>query len=157
MSGNIYEKNLPEELHRSVKNGHRKNTPSYGRIKTSTIGGNFMPRNYRHIMQYEKEMMRLKEEGKTVREIGEKFGLTYEQTHDFFKRQNRKKRKIEAGQAVHKKGRPCKKEGEIPPSILKLDKLAQMRYVMASKDRYIKRLEMEIKLMQDFLSLTERK
>ena len=115
-----------------------------------------MPRNYRHIMQYEKEMMRLKEEGKTVREIGEKFGLTYEQTHDFFKRQNRKKRKIEAGQAIHKKGRPCNKEGEIPPSILKLDKLAQMRYVMASKDRYIKRLEMEIKLMQDFLSLTER-
>ena len=116
-----------------------------------------MPGNYRHIMQYEKEMMKLKEEGKTVREIGEKFGLTYEQTHDFLKRQNRKKRKIEAGQTIHKKGRACKKEGEIPPSILKLDKLAQMRYVMASKDRYIKRLEMEVKLMQDFLSLTERK
>ena len=116
-----------------------------------------MPRNYRHIIQYEKEMMKLKEEGMTVREIGEKYGLTYEQTHEFFKRQNRKKRKIEAGQAVNKKGRPCKKEGEIPPSILKLDKLAQMRYVMASKDRYIKRLEMEIKLMQDFLLLTDRK
>ena len=144
-------------MHRSVKNGHRKNTPSYGRIKTSTIGGIFMPRNYRHIMQYEKEMMKLKEDGMTVRKIGEKFGLTYEQTHNFFKRQNRKKRKIEAGQAIHKKGRPCKKEGEIPPSILKLDKLAQMRYVMANKDRYIKRLEMEIKLMQDFLSLIERK
>ena len=116
-----------------------------------------MPRNYRHIMQYEKEMMKLKEEGKTVREIGEIFGLTYEQTHDFFKRQNRKKRKIEAGQAIHRKGRPCKKEGELPPAIQKLDKLAQMRYVIANKDRYIKRLEMEIKLMQDFLSLTERK
>ena len=74
----------------------------------------------------------------------------------FSKDKTEKKRKIEAGQAIHKKGRPCKKEGEIPPSILKLDKLAQMRYVMASKDRYIKRLEMEIKLMQDFLSLTER-
>ena len=156
MQSKTAKKQPPPQMHRSVKNGHRKNTPSYGRIKTSTIGGIFMPRNYRHIMQYEKEMMRLKEEGKTVREIGEKFGLTYEQTHDFFKRQNRKKRKIEAGQAIHKKGRPCKKEGEIPPSILKLDKLAQMRYVMASKDRYIKRLEMEIKLMQDFLSLTER-
>jgi len=32
-----------------------------------------------------------------------------------------------------------------------------MRYVMASKDRYIKRLEMENELMRDFLSLTERK
>ena len=116
-----------------------------------------MSRSYRHIKQYEKEMMKLKEGGMTVKEIGEKFGLTYDQTHDFFKRQNRKKRKIEAGQAIHKKGRPCKKEGELPPSILKLDKLAQMRYAMASKDRYIKQLEMEIKLMQDFLSLTERK
>ena len=63
---------------------------------------------------------------------------------------------IETRKVIRKKGRSCKKEGEIPPSIQKLDKLAQMRYVMASKDRYIKRLEMEIKLMQDFLSLTER-
>ena len=140
-----------------MKNGHRKNTPSYGRIKISTIGGIFMPRNYRHIMQYEKEMMKLKNEGMTVREIGERFGLTYDQTHDFFKRQNRKKRKIEAGKVIHKRGRPCKKEGELPPSVQRLDKLAQMRYVMASKDRYIKQLEMEIKLMQDFLLLTERK
>lgn len=116
-----------------------------------------MPGNYRNIMQYEKEMMKLKEEGMTVREIGERFGLTYDQTHDFFKRQNRKKRKIEAGQAIHKKGRPCTKGGGIPPSIQKLDKLAQMRYVIANKDRYIKQLEMEIKLMQDFLSLTERR
>ena len=144
-------------MHRSVKNGHRKNTPSYGRIKISTIGGIFMPRNYRHIMQYEKEMMKLKNEGMTVREIGERFGLTYDQTHDFFKRQNRKKRKIEAGKVIHKRGRPCKKEGELPPSVQRLDKLAQMRYAMASKDRYIKQLEMEIKLMQDFLLLTERK
>ena len=37
------------------------------------------------------------------------------------------------------------------------DKLAQMKYVIASKDRYIKQLEMENKLMRDFLSLTERK
>ena len=144
-------------MHRSVKNGHRKNTPSYGRIKISTIGGIFMPRNYKHIMQYEKEMMKLKNEGMTVREIGERFGLTYDQTHNFFKRQNRKKRKIEAGKVIHKRGRPCKKEGELPPSVQRLDRLAQMRYAMASKDRYIKQLEMEIKLMQDFLLLTERK
>lgn len=116
-----------------------------------------MPKSYRHIMQYEKEMMKLKNEGMTVREIGERFGLTYDQTHEFFKRQNRKKRKIEAGKVVYKRGRPCKKEGELPPSVQKLDKLAQMRYAMASKDRYIKQLEMEIKLMQDFLLLTERK
>ena len=56
-----------------------------------------------------------------------------------------------------RRGRPAKKEGELPPSIQRLDKLAQMRYVLASKERYIKRLEMENELMRAFLSLTERK
>ena len=116
-----------------------------------------MPRNYRHIMQYEKEILELRKKGLTQREIGERFGLSREQIKEFLKRKRIKDRKIAAGQAIHKKGRPCQKEGIIPPSIQKLDKLTQMRYVMASKDRYIKRLEMEIKLMQDFLLLTERK
>lgn len=42
-----------------------------------------MARSYRHIQQYEKELLELKEQGLTVREIGEKYGLSYEQTHDF--------------------------------------------------------------------------
>lgn len=115
-----------------------------------------MPRNYRHIKQYETEMLKLKEKGLSIREIGNKFGLTRDQTQDFFKRYNRKQRKIEAAKALHTKGKTSK-EHELPPSILKQDKLAQMRYVMASKDRYIKRLEMENELLQDFLSHTERK
>ena len=64
---------------------------------------------------------------------------------------------LEAGKTVHKKGRPCKSDNGIPPSIQRLDKLAQRRYVIASKDRYIKRLEIENELMRDLLSLTERK
>ena len=44
-----------------------------------------MPRNYRHIKQYETEMLKLKEKGWSIREIGNKFGLTRDQTHDFFK------------------------------------------------------------------------
>ena len=48
---------------------------------------------------------------------------------------------------MQKKGRPCKKEGELPPSIQNMDKLSQMRYVLASKERHIKRLEMENELM----------
>ena len=36
-----------------------------------------MPRSYRHIKKYEKEMLELKAQGLTVREIGEKFGLSY--------------------------------------------------------------------------------
>ena len=116
-----------------------------------------MPRKYRHIQEYEKEILELINQGNTLREIGDRLGFTYKQMRDFKTRYNKKQRMIEAGKAIHKKGRPCKKEGEIPPSISKLDKLAQMRYVMANKDRYIKKLEMEIKLMQDFLLLTERK
>ena len=56
-----------------------------------------MPREYRHIQQYEEDMLTLKAVGLTVREIGERFGLSYEKTHDFFKRYNRKQRKIMAG------------------------------------------------------------
>lgn len=116
-----------------------------------------MPRSYRHIKQYETEMLKLKEEGLSIREIGNRFGLTRDQTHDFFKRYNRKQRKIEAAKALHAKGQASKSKNHgLPPSILKQDKLAQMRYVMASKDRYIKRLEMENELLRDFLTHTER-
>ena len=116
-----------------------------------------MARSYRHIKQYEKEMLELKGQGYTVREIGEKFGLTFEQTHEFFKRYRRNQRRIASGDVLKKKGGSSKYSEELPPSIKKLDKLSQMRYVMASKDRYIKQLEMENELMRDFLSLTERK
>lgn len=117
-----------------------------------------MPRRYRHIKQYETEMLKLKEEGLSIREIGNRFDLTREQTHVFFKRYNRKQRKIEAAKALHTKGRAGKSKNHgLPPSILKQDKLAQMRYVIASKDRYIKRLEMENELLRDFLSHTGRK
>ena len=109
------------------------------------------------MQDYEKEIIELINQGNTLREIGNKLGFTHKQMRDFKTRYNKKQRKIEAGKTIRKKGRPCKKDGELPPSVQKLDKLAQMRYAMASKDRYIKKLEMEIKLMQDFLLLTERK
>lgn len=41
-----------------------------------------MARSYRHIQHYEKELLELKEQGLTVREIGEKYGLSYEQALD---------------------------------------------------------------------------
>lgn len=49
-----------------------------------------------------------KEEGLTVKETEECFGLSYEKTHDFFKRYNRKQRKIAAGIAIKRPGRPPK-------------------------------------------------
>ena len=116
-----------------------------------------MPRKYRRIGNYEKEIIEMWTNGMTLREIGEKLGFTRQEMKDFKARYNKKQRQIEAGKSLHSKGRPCKKECELPPSIQRLDKLAQMRYTLASKERYIKRLEMENELMRDFLSLTERK
>ena len=111
-----------------------------------------MARNYTHIQQYEKELLELKAKGITVREIGERFGLSYEQTHEFFKRYNRKQRKIAAGIAIRRKGRP-------PKDYIVTDdaKISELKYIIARKDAKIKSLEMENELMRDFLSLTERK
>ena len=116
-----------------------------------------MPREYRHIKMYEKEILELKGQGLSQRQIAEKLGFPYESMHDFFKRYNRNQRKLAAGIVIKPKGRPKKDEKALPPSVQQLSKLTQLKYEIAGKDRYIKRLEMENELMRDFLSLTERK
>ena len=111
-----------------------------------------MTRGYRHIQEYEKEILELRAQGKTGREIYEKFGFSKKQYTNFITRYNRRQDKIAAGIAVKKKGGPAKDsiatEG---------DKLADLRYRLARKDARIKQLEMENELLRDFLSLTERK
>ena len=52
-----------------------------------------MPREYRHIKQYEKEMLELKSKGLTQREIGERLGFAYEKVHGFFRRCHSKQKK----------------------------------------------------------------
>lgn len=52
-----------------------------------------MPRGYRHIKEYEKEILELKEQGKTLREIGERPGFIRKQVHDFISRYNEQQRK----------------------------------------------------------------
>ena len=116
-----------------------------------------MPREYRHIKQYEKEIFELKEQGLSQRQIGERLGIPYEKMHNFFKRHNRNQRRISAGEELKRKGRPRKDGTVLPPSIQQLSKLTQLQYELAMKERHIKRLEMENELMRDFLSLTERK
>ena len=111
-----------------------------------------MARSYRRIQEYEEEILRLKEEGKTKREIGKIFGFSYEQIHNLISGYNARQRKIEAGIAIKRKGRPPKDY-----QISEEDKAAQLRYIIARKDAKIKSLEMENELMRDFLSLTERK
>ena len=111
-----------------------------------------MPRGYRHIKEYEKEILELKEQGMTLRSIGEKYGFTYDQVHNFISRHNERQRKLAAGIAIRKKGRPPKDY-----VVSEQDKVAELRYILARKDAKIKSLEMENELMRDFLSLTERK
>jgi len=111
-----------------------------------------MPRSYRHIKEYEKEILQLKEQGLTKKEIGQKLGLSFEQIHNFISRHNEKQRKLEAGIALKKKGRPPKDY-----VVREEEKVAELRYILARKEAKIKSLEMENELMRDFLSLTERK
>ncbi len=116
-----------------------------------------MAKRYQHINDYEEEILRLKAEGKTQREIGELLGFTREQIHGYFKRYNKKQKKLEAGIKINPQGRPSKNRFEVPPSMQQLSKTTQLQYELARKDRRIKRLEMENELMRDFLSLTGRK
>lgn len=111
-----------------------------------------MPRGYRHIQDYEKEILELRSQGKTGREICEKFGFSKKQYTNFITRYNRRQDKIAAGIALRKKGRPAKDS-----NVTEEDKVSDLRYKLARKDARIKQLEMENELMRDFLSLAERK
>ena len=111
-----------------------------------------MPRKYRHIQEYEKEIVEMRAEGKTRREICERFGFSIKQIENFITNYNRRQDKIAAGIAIRKKGRPAKDS-----VVTEEDKVAELRYKLSRKDARIKQLEMENELLRDFLSHTERK
>lgn len=112
-----------------------------------------MARSYRHIEGYETEILRMKSEGKTRKEIGDALGFSPEQIHNFIQRYNRKQEKLAAGMVIHRKGRPPKGGHEVTEE----SKSAELRYILARKEARIRQLEMENELMRDFLSLTGRK
>ena len=111
-----------------------------------------MTRSYGRIKQYEKEILELKKQGLTLRQIGERLGFSQKQVHNFITRYNEKQRKLAAGIVLKRKGRPPKDD-----KYTETDKVNELRYIIARKDAKIKALEMENELMRDFLSLTERK
>ena len=110
-----------------------------------------MKRSYRHMQEYEKEIIELREKGFSRKEICEKFGFTIKQYENFIVRYNAKQRKLAAGIIPKKKGRQPK------DCVAVGDTVAELKHILARKDAQIKRLEMENELMRDFLSLTERK
>lgn len=111
-----------------------------------------MPRSYRHIKEYESEINKLKEQGLTEKEIGNKLGFSFKQVHNFFYRQRVNQRKLAAGISLKRRGRPPKDY-----IVSNQDKIAELKYILACKEAKIKSLEMENELMRDFLSLIERK
>ena len=95
-----------------------------------------MSRKYTHLKQYEEEILRMKDNGCTRRQIAEKFGITAEQVHSFTKQHNKKLRNTEANILPEKKERPSK---------------------MKSLEDEVLCLRMKNELLWNFLSLTERK
>lgn len=67
-----------------------------------------MGRKYAHLKEKEKEIVGMRDKGKTHREIAEYYGLEKTQIKDFFKRYNRNQRKLEEGIMPVKRGRPRK-------------------------------------------------
>ncbi len=63
-------------------------------------------RKFTHVGRYESEILQMREEGKTRREIAEHLGMTKEQIKNWINRYNRKQRNLAAGIIPKPKGRP---------------------------------------------------
>jgi transposase len=101
-----------------------------------------LTRQYTKVKQYEQKIFEMKAEGKSNSEIANFLGLKKEQIKGFVKRYNRQERALEQGLCPSKKrGRPRKR----PITAFK------------ALQKENERLQMEIKLMRDFLSAMGRK
>ena len=98
-------------------------------------------RKYMQVKRFEAEILEMREEGKTRREIADRLGLEKQQIKDWINRYNRRQRKQVAGIVTKPKGRPRQRP-------------------LSSTEEYekeITRLQMENQLLRDFLQFTERK
>lgn len=101
-------------------------------------------RNYTHMQVLLPEIEAMIAKGKTQREVAEHFGLKDKYVvKEFLKRQRRKQRRLEAGILPRPQGRPRK--GATP------------RDIVAEQAYEIHRLQMENKLLRDFLQFAGRK
>lgn len=101
-------------------------------------------RNYTHIQALLPEIKAMIAKGKTQREVAEYYGFQDKQVvKSLLKRERKKERRLEAGILPRPKGRPRK--DAVPKDIV-----AEQAYE-------IQRLQMENKLLRDFLHCTERK
>ena len=101
-------------------------------------------RNYTHVQALLPEIKAMLAEGKTQREVAEHYGFKNKQVvKKLLARERRKERKLAAGILPRPKGRPRKD--------------AAPRNIVAEQAYEIERLQMENKLLRDFLQSTGRK
>lgn len=110
-----------------------------------------MTRKYTHIKMFENEIINMKKQGKTHREIAEHFNLEKEQIKEFYKRYKRSQRKAQLGILPLKKGRP-RKDFELTEE----NKVEYYKRQLRFKDYDNERLKMENELLRDFLHLAGR-
>lgn len=101
-------------------------------------------RNYTHVQELLPEIKAMISAGKSQREVAEYFGFRDKYVvKRLLKRERNKQRKLDAGILPRPKGRPRK---DVSP-----------RDIVTEQAYEIKRLQMENKLLRDFLQFTGRK
>ena len=98
-------------------------------------------RKYVHMGEYEVRIQEMREAGMSRQEIAEELGLEKMQIKNWISRHNRREKDLKQGIIKGAKGRPRSRA---------LSKAEEY-------EREIARLEMENKLLRDFLRLLERK
>ena len=93
-------------------------------------------REYTQVQHLLPEIKRLREKGKTNRQIAEQYGFkNKEVVEQLLARERRKEKQLLSGKIIRPKGRPLKDSAQAE----------------------LERLRMENKLLRDFLQFTERK
>lgn len=100
-------------------------------------------RKYTHIAELEETILTMREAGATRQEIANRLGMSKVQIKNWINRYNRRQAKLAAGVLPRPKGRPRK-------NAVAMDIVAEQAYE-------IQRLQMENKLLRDFLRSVERK
>lgn len=86
-----------------------------------------MPREYRHIKNYKKEIINLRKQGLTQREIAAKFGFTKEQVK-FFQKRTMKSSEARNRNSLKKRGLPLKNY-----VVTVQDKVNELKYILTRK------------------------
>lgn len=100
-----------------------------------------MSRIYTHIGKIEKDILEMRANGKSRREIWQHFGISKKQYENFLNRYNRKQKQFLQGILPKRRGRPP--NGYVDTEL--------------EKDNEIKRLRMENNLLRDFLYTAGRR